>query len=326
MIIVTGAAGFIGSNVVAALNEAGRTDIVVCDRLGRDQRWLNLRRKMFRDFIFPEDLLGYLERRSDVDAVVHMGANSSTTASDGDEIVRSNLQYSLQLVDWCASREVPFVYASSAATYGDGSSGFEDGLSLAQLRKLRPLNLYGWSKHQFDLIVAERVERNLPLPPKCIGLKFFNVYGQNEYHKGDMMSVVAKNFELARSGGVVKLFKSHRNDYVDGGQLRDFIYVDDVVDVVTWCLFKGPPYGLFNVGTGKATAFRELIEALFRAVKREPNIAYIPMPEALRDRYQYFTEAPMEGLRAAGYRAPFAPVSEGVSKYVLYLGQEDRYR
>ncbi len=326
MIVVTGAAGFIGSNVVAALNEAGLTDLAACDRLGQDQRWLNLRKKMFREFVFPEDLLGFLGGRHDVEAVIHMGANSSTTASDGDEIVRSNLQYSLRVLDWCASRSVPLVYASSAATYGDGANGFEDGLTLESLQKLRPLNLYGWSKHQFDLIVAERKERNLPLPPKCIGLKFFNVYGQNEYHKGEMMSVVAKNFELARSGGVVKLFKSHRNDYVDGGQLRDFIYVDDVVDVVLWCLRHGPSRGLFNVGTGRATAFRDLIEALFGAVKREPNIAYVPMPEALRERYQYFTEAPMASLRAAGYAAPLAPVSEGVSRYVQYLGGGDRYR
>ena len=326
MIIVTGAAGFIGSNLVAALNERGDTDIAVCDRLGKDERWQNLRKRMFRDFVFPEDLPAFLEKRGDVTAILHMGANSSTTASDGDEVVRSNLQYSLRLLDWCTLNAVPFVYASSAATYGDGSNGFGDGLDYDRLRRLRPLNLYGWSKHHFDLIVAERAARGLRLPPKCIGLKFFNVFGQNEYHKGDMMSVVASSAAAAREGDTVRLFKSHRNDYVDGGQLRDFVSVDDVVDVTLWCLDKGPARGLFNVGTGQATSFRELIEALFAAVGRPPNIEYVPMPEQLRARYQYFTQAPMEAVRAAGYAKPFRPVPQAVANYVRYLGGEDRYR
>jgi ADP-L-glycero-D-manno-heptose 6-epimerase len=326
MIVVTGAAGFIGSNVVAALNERGRTEIAVCDRLGQDQRWLNLRKRMFREFVFPEDLTGFLARRQDVEAVIHLGANSSTTAIDGDEIVRSNLQYSMRLLDWCALHSVPLVYASSAATYGDGGNGFEDGLVLDQLRRLRPLNLYGWSKHHFDLIVAERAEKGLPLPPKCIGLKFFNVFGQNEYHKGDMMSVLAKNFAKARAGEIVELFKSHRPDFVDGGQRRDFVYVDDVVDVVLWSIEAGPARGLFNVGTGQATTFKDLIEGLFAAVRRQPNIAYVPMPEMLRQRYQYATEAPVDALRAAGYRGAFTPIDRAVEKYVAYLASNDPYR
>ena len=221
---------------------------------------------------------------------------------------------------------MPLVYASSAATYGDGSEGFDDGLSLTALRRLRPLNLYGWSKHQFDLILAERAELVLPLPPKCIGLKFFNVFGQNEYHKGDMMSVLAKNYDTVAGGDEVKLFKSHRNDYVDGGQKRDFVYVDDVVEVILWALEQGPPIGLFNVGTGQATPFKDLIEALFAAANREARIAYIPMPETLRGKYQYFTEAPLANLQAAGFRRPFTPMRHAVASYVRYLASEDRYR
>lgn len=326
MIVVTGAAGFIGSNVVAALNERGRSDLAVCDRLGTDDRWLNLRKRMFREFVFPEELMDFLTGRQDVEAVIHMGANSSTTASDGDEIMRSNFRFSLALLDWCAARGVPLVYASSAATYGDGAQGFVDGLALDGLRALRPLNLYGWSKHQFDLVFAERVALGLPLPPRCVGLKFFNVFGQNEYHKGDMMSVVARNHEVVANGGTVKLFKSHRADYPDGGQKRDFIYVDDVVDVVLWCLEKGPRHGLYNVGTGRAATFRELIEALFAAAGRPPAISYFPMPEGLRERYQYFTEASTTALREAGYARPFTPVKEGVASYVRYLAGADRYR
>lgn len=326
MILVTGAAGFIGSNVVAALNDRGRSDLVLCDRLGKDQRWQNLRKRMFRDFVFPEDLAAYLGDGPDLGAIVHLGANSSTTAVDGDEIVRTNFQYSRQLLDWCAAHGVPLIYASSAATYGDGAEGFVDGTSLAELRKLRPLNLYGWSKHQFDLVFAERLEKALPLPPKCIGLKFFNVFGQNEYHKGDMRSVIAKNFEIAARGEPVKLFQSHRNDYADGGQKRDFIYVDDVVRVILWCLESGPDFGLFNVGTGRATTFRELIDALFAAVGREPSVAYIPMPENLRSRYQYFTEASMAALRKAGYSEAFTPAAGAVARYVEYLSDADPYR
>jgi ADP-L-glycero-D-manno-heptose 6-epimerase len=326
VILITGAAGFIGSNVVASLNEAGRDDLVLCDWLGEDGRWLNLRKRAFRDWVFPEDIGSYLAAATDIDAVVHMGANSSTVARNGDEILRSNFLASTRLLDWCASRSVPLIYASSAATYGDGSRGFEDGLSLGELRKLRPLNLYGWSKHQFDLVVAERIEKSLPLPPKCIGLKFFNVFGPNEYHKLEMMSIVCKNFEAARAGEEVRLFKSHRPDFADGGQLRDFVYVEDVVDVILWALASPTRYGLFNVGTGIRTSFRDLIEALYSEVGRDPRVTYVDMPESIRKNYQYNTCASLELLRGAGFAGQFTPMRNAVAAYVRHLAGEDRYR
>ncbi|MDH7797803.1 MULTISPECIES: ADP-glyceromanno-heptose 6-epimerase [unclassified Beijerinckia] len=325
MIVVTGAAGFIGSNIVTRLNEKGINDIAVCDWLGSDSRWQNLRKRMFREFVFPEDLTRRLDRLKP-SAIIHMGANSSTTATNGDEIMRTNFLYTLELIDWCAQAQVPLIYASSAATYGNGDDGFTDDFSFSELRQLKPLNLYGWSKHQIDLVVAERVSAGLPLPPKCIGLKFFNVYGPNEYHKGSMTSVVGKNFERAISGQPIDLFKSHRSDYQDGGQLRDFVHVDDAVEVALWFLEHGPSVGLFNVGTGQAASFRQLMEALFKACGREPQINYVPMPEELRERYQYFTQASMSNLRAAGYAAPFLNVEEGVARYVTVLKNADRYR
>lgn len=327
MIVVTGAAGFIGSNIVAALNDRGTDDILVCDRLGSDGRWQNLRKRMFTDFAQPEDLLARLDGRRDVAAILHMGAISSTTATDGDEVMRENYSFTLALVDWCTTNGVPIVYASSAATYGDGEDGFDDDWSLAALRTLRPLNLYGWSKHQTDLAVVQRWETGRPVPPKCIGLKFFNVFGQNEYHKGDMQSVVCKMTPVARAGEAVTLFKSHRTGIPDGGQKRDFIDVDDVVKVVLWCLHSPVERGIFNVGTGTARSFADLARATFAAVQRAPDITYVPMPEALRGRYQYFTEARTERLRAAGYDEPFATLEDGVARYVRdYLLKDDPYR
>jgi ADP-L-glycero-D-manno-heptose 6-epimerase len=325
MIVVTGAAGFIGSNIVASLNEQGRDDLIVCDWLGQDLRWQNLRKRTFRDLVPPEHLLAELPRIKP-DAIFHLGANSSTTTTNGDELMRMNFKYTLGLVDYCAREGIKLVYASSAATYGDGESGFVDDSSLAALKKLRPLNLYGWSKHLIDKIVAERREKNLPLPPKCIGVKYFNVYGQNEYHKGSMISVVGKNYARAAAGETVDLFKSHRDGYADGEQSRDFVYVDDAVKATLWLMDRGPAHGVFNIGTGIAASFRGLVEALFKAIGREPNIRYVPMPEALRDRYQYFSRASQSNLRAAGYDRAFATVDEGVAQYVRYLSSVDPYR
>jgi ADP-L-glycero-D-manno-heptose 6-epimerase len=327
MILVTGGAGFIGSNVVASLNEAGHTDVVVNDWLGSDEpKWRNLAKRQIADLVLPEELTAWLDGRK-LDAVIHLGAISDTTATDGDLVMKNNFRLSLQLLDWCTQTRTPFVYASSAATYGDGSQGFTDDWTPAALRKLRPMNLYGWSKHLFDLLVAERHDKNQRLPPHWAGVKFFNVFGPNEYHKGHMASVLSKVVGAAKAGEPVRLFKSHREGIADGEQQRDFIYVDDAVNVLRWLLETTTVNGIFNVGTGKAESFRDMMLAMFKAIGKPANIEYIDMPEAIRDQYQYFTQANVDNLRRAGYNAGFTPLESAVGQYVTgYLGQADRYR
>jgi ADP-L-glycero-D-manno-heptose 6-epimerase len=326
MLLVTGGAGFIGSNVVARLNEAGRSDVAVCDWLGQDGKWRNLQKRQLADVIDPAELLRWLEGRK-LDGVIHMGAISSTTETDGDAVMDNNFRLSLKLLDWCTDNRTPFIYASSAATYGDGETGFSDGLTREELKKLRPMNLYGWSKHLFDLALLDRVENKQKLPPQWAGLKFFNVFGPNEYHKGEMMSLVAKRFDDAKAGRTVRLFKSHRPGVGDGEQQRDFIYVDDAVAVVRWLMESPQVSGIFNVGTGKARSFRDLISALFRALGLEPKIEYVDMPENIRGQYQYFTEAKADHLLRAGYNAGFTSLEDGVKRYVTqFLDTADRYR
>jgi ADP-L-glycero-D-manno-heptose 6-epimerase len=326
MFLVTGGAGFIGSNVVAALNEAGCTDVVVNDHLGAGDKWRNLRKRRFADAVAPAELLSWLDGRK-LDAVIHLGAISDTTATDADLVLENNFRLSLKLLDWCTAARVPFIYASSAATYGDGSAGFSDGCSPEVLHKLKPMNLYGWSKHMFDLAVVERVAKKEKLPPQWAGLKFFNVFGPNEYHKGEMMSLIAKRFGDVKAGRAVRLFKSYRPGIADGDQRRDFIYVDDAVAVMRWLMQTPSVSGIFNVGTGVARSFRDLIAALFRALGREPTIEYVDMPENIRAQYQYFTEADVGNLRRAGYNADFTPLEDAVTQYMTrYLDTADRYR
>ncbi|RJF76544.1 ADP-glyceromanno-heptose 6-epimerase [Rhodopseudomonas palustris] len=326
MLLVTGGAGFIGSNIVAALNETGRSDVAVSDFLGHDGKWKNLAKRQLADFVPPSELADWLKGRK-LDAVFHMGAISETTATDGDLVMDSNFRLSLRLLDWCTESKVPFIYASSAATYGDGEQGFADDPSLPALKQLRPMNLYGWSKHLFDLALLERAAKGQKLPPQWAGLKFFNVFGPNEYHKGAMASVLAKRFDDIKAGRVVQLFKSHRDGIADGDQRRDFIYVDDVVRVMMW-LFASPSVsGLFNVGTSHARSFRDLILAAYSALGTTPQIEYIDMPEQIRGSYQYFTESEGERLRAAGYNGGFTPLEEAVACYVRgYLDASDRFR
>lgn len=326
MFLVTGGAGFIGSNVVAALNEAGRSDIAINDALGSDDKWRNLKKRQFADLVPPGELFAWLDGRK-LDGVLHLGAISDTTATDGDLILETNFRLSLKLLDWCTATRTPFIYASSAATYGDGSAGFGDAWTPDALNRLKPMNLYGWSKHLFDLAVAERFAKRAKLPPQWAGLKFFNVFGPNEYHKGAMASVLARVFDDAKEGRAVRLFKSHRAGVADGEQQRDFIYVDDAIAVVRWLLETPGVCGIFNVGTGKARSFRDMMIAMFQALGRPPNIEYIEMPAAIRDKYQYFTQAEVENLRLAGYNAGFTPLEQAVGQYVSdYLGQQDRYR
>ncbi|WP_439409407.1 ADP-glyceromanno-heptose 6-epimerase [Bradyrhizobium sp. DASA03076] len=326
MLLVTGGAGFIGSNVVAALNDSGRSDVVVCDLLGSDGKWRNLAKRQLVDIVPPAELADWLKGRK-LDVVIHLGAISETTATDGDLVIETNFRFSMRLLDWCTAAAVPLIYASSAATYGDGAEGFDDDASLAALKKLRPMNLYGWSKHLFDIAVAERIARGEKLPPQWAGLKFFNVFGPNEYHKGAMMSVLARRFDDVKAGRVVQLFKSHRDGIADGEQRRDFIYVDDVVRVILWLLATPSVSGLFNVGTGKARSFRELMLAAYAALGIRPNIEYMDMPEQIRGSYQYFTESKVDRLHRAGYNGGFTMLEDAVKAYVGdYLDRPDRFR
>jgi ADP-L-glycero-D-manno-heptose 6-epimerase len=326
MLLVTGGAGFIGSNVVAALNDAGRADIAVCDLLGHDGKWRNLAKRQLADILPPAELLSWLNGRR-LDAVIHLGAISETTATDGDLVIETNFRLSMRLLDWCTANATPFIYASSAATYGDGAQGFDDDPSLGALKALRPMNLYGWSKHLFDMAVAERAARREKLPPQCVGLKFFNVFGPNEYHKGTMMSVLTRRFDDIKAGRTVQLFKSHRDGIADGDQRRDFIYVDDVVRVMMWLLATPSVSGLFNVGTGRARSFKDLMLAAYAALGAPPKIEYIDMPEQIRGSYQYFTQGEVDRLRRAGYNGGFTALEDAVGTYVRgFLDRADRFR
>src|SRR5689334_23778542 len=315
MLLVTGGAGFIGSNVVASLDEAGGADVAVNDVLGSEVKWRNLQKRRIADFVPPADLPRWLDGRK-LDAVIHMGAISDTTATDGDAVMENNFRLSLRLLDWCTATRTPFIYASSAATYGEGEQGFSDGWTLAALKRFKPMNLYGWSKHLFDLALADRVERKEKMPPHWAGCKFFNVFGPNEYHKGAMMSLVAKTFDDAKAGKPIRLFKSHRDGFADGEQRRDFIFVDDAVAVVRFMLDTPSVSGIFNVGTGKARSFKDLITAMYAALGTRPNIEYIDMPHEIRDTYQYFTQAEVANLQRAGYNAGFAALEDSVRRYV----------
>jgi len=331
MLVITGGAGFIGSNLVAALEARGEAaDLVVCDRLESGDKWRNIAKRELAAIVPPEELLAFLDTHAGgggVRAVFHLGAISSTTETDADLIVRTNFTLSLALWDWCAAHDAPFLYASSAATYGGGEAGFADADDTSSLARLRPLNAYGWSKHLFDRRVARLVERNAPRPPQWAGAKFFNVYGPNEYHKGSMKSVVAQLFPRARDGEPARLFRSHRPDVPDGGQMRDFVHVDDVVDMMLWLYDHPSISGIFNMGSGKARSFADLATAVYRALDREPAFEFVDTPAEIRAKYQYFTEARIDRLRALGYARPTTPLEQGVADYVRrYLAADDPYR
>lgn len=325
MIIVTGGAGFIGSNLVASLHARGLHNIVVCDRLGSDERWRNLRNHEVAEIVAPEKLFDYMQGKK-IDAIFHVGGIASTTEADVNLIIENNFTFGLKLWRWCAENKVRLIYTSSVATYGSGDQGFKDDQSIDYLRSLKPLNPYGWSKHLFDLQAMRMVEAGVK-PPQWVGLKLFHVYGPNEYHKGSQKSVLAQMHPAASRGLAVKLFKSENPKYKDGEQLRDFIYVNDCCDVMLWCYDNPNITGIYNVGTGKARSFKDLAVNLFKAVGQpQAKIDYVDMPLTIRDKYQYFTEATLDKLQKAGYTKPFTTLENGVTDFVKYMSAADPYR
>ncbi len=323
MVIITGGAGFIGSAMLWELNRNGEENIIIVDDLGSTTtgQWRNLSGLRFADFIAKDLFPDLLERGAleGISAIIHMGANSSTTETDADHLLSNNFGYSKKIAAYCMAHDARLIYASSAATYGDGQNGYSDNID--GVDTLRPLNMYGYSKQLFDRWALKH-----GVLDKASGLKFFNVYGPNEYHKDDMTSVVFKAFHQIGEKGTVQLFQSHRPDYLDGEQLRDFIYVRDCTSIMAWMLEKPEVSGLFNVGTGTARSFKDLATATFSALGRQPEINYIPMPETLRDKYQYYTCAEMAKLHSAGYNKTFTSLEEGVKEYVQhYLAASNPY-
>lgn len=328
MIVITGGAGMIGSIVAWHLNtKLGRQDLVIVDRITHENQWQNLVHRHYAEYLDKDQLFDFLEDNDDITAVIHMGAISATTERDFNKLVADNMHYSQDLWSWCAEYEVPFFYASSAATYGAGEHGYDD----ASIEGLRPLNGYGYSKHFFDQWVLEQVKQKQPAPPAWAGFKFFNVYGPNEYHKERMASVAFHTFNQFKETGTMRLFKGTKEGIEDGMQLRDFVYVKDVADVMGFFLeaaLKQKPAAsaIYNIGTGQARSFKDLATSVMTSMAREPNITYIDMPQDLQGKYQYFTQAEMQKLRNAGYKKPFTSLEEGVKDYVQnYLMQEDAY-
>ena len=326
MIVITGGAGMIGSIIAWHLNtHLNRDDLVIVDHITHENQWQNLVNRQYIEYLDRDQLFDFLEENDEIDAVIHMGAISATTETDFNKLVEANIHYSQDLWSWCAENDVPFFYASSAATYGDGSAGYDD----ASIDNLRPLNAYGYSKHFFDQWVLKQTRENAP--PAWAGFKFFNVYGPNEYHKERMASVAYHTFNQFNQTGKMQLFKGTKAGIKDGEQLRDFVYVKDAAAIVAHFLTqayskKPTPNGIYNIGTGQARSFKDLATAVMTSLGKTPNIEYIDMPQDLQGKYQYFTEAPMAKIRAAGYIAPMTSLEDGVRDYVQnYLMKNDPY-
>lgn len=328
MYVITGGAGFIGSNVAASIEENNLGDIAVCDRLRDKNKWRNIAKRTLHSFVFPKDLAAFLdEYQSKVKAVIHFGSVSSPLETDVDLIVENNIQLTWTLWKWCIAHQVAFVYASSGAVYGDASNGFSDDFSSQAMAKLRPLSPFAWSKLLIDRKIAQAVEREKKTPPQWVGLRFFNLYGPNEYHKGPHQSVVPQIYNQARIGRLFPLFKSENPAYKDGEQKRDFMWIGDCADVVLWFLKNPHVSGIFNVGTGVARSYLDVLNAVYGAMGEKPECDFMNLPESLKDRYQYFTQADISRLRAAGYDKPFTSLEDGVAMYVRdYLNTADPYR
>lgn len=326
-IVVTGAAGFIGSNLLAGLERSGYTDIVGVDDFGCETKWKNVAKRCLTEYVAIAQLLPYLdEHAGGIKGIVHLGAISSTTEADVDAIVATNYRLTLKLYAFCREHTIQFIYASSAATYGDGANGFADTCDFTQLSALRPLNAYGWSKHQTDLWIARRGGFK-GTAGQVAGLKFFNVFGPNEYHKGGQKSVINTFFEQVTANKEINLFKSNHPDLRDGEQTRDFVYVDDCVNVILWLLAHPEVSGLYNVGTGTASTFNQIARAVARAAGEDCRVNYIPMPENVRNQYQNHTCADLTRLRAAGYTKAMTPTEDGIRDYVTnYLTKQDKYK
>ena len=320
MIIITGAAGFIGSCMVGYFNRKGRTNIVLVDDFGREDKQANFNTKQFTSKVERSKFITWLKDCDEsIESIIHLGARTDTTEFDTTIFDELNLNYSKAIWQFCAEHNVPLIYASSAATYGLGELGFDDNHNI--INELKPLNPYGDSKNDFDKWALQQTSS----PPHWYGLKFFNVYGPNEYHKGRMASVILHTFRQVSTTAAMKLFRSHNSDYKDGHQLRDFIYVEDVLKVIDFLFENQPESGLYNLGTGKARTFLDLATATFTALGKEPNISYIDTPADIRDKYQYFTEANMEKLKQAGYGEDFTELEDGVKEYVQRYLVEGRY-
>ena len=329
-ILLTGAAGFIGSYLLGYLNQLGYTNIIIADDFSEEDKWFNFDAKQFSAKVDRDELFDWLEKEQPaISFVFHLGARTDTTEFDYAIHEKLNLEYSKKIWNYCTAKNIPLVYASSAATYGSGEFGYKDSHDIVD--KLQPLNPYGISKNEFDKWVLQRTpdsRRSTPdsTPPFWAGLKFFNVYGPNENHKGRMASVIFHSFNQIRTIGKVKLFKSHKPGFNDGHQLRDFIYVKDIAALCYWLMENTISSGLYNLGTGKARTFEDLVKATFTAMDKEPHIEYIDMPADIRDKYQYFTEASMNKLRSAGYTDNFYSLEDGVKDYVVnYLLKKEYF-
>ena len=309
-VIVTGGAGFIGSCIVRTLNDMGIEDITIVDHICETDKWMNMRNKKYTEYINRDEFLEKLpEYAGKVTHIIHMGACSATTERDFDFLYKNNYEYTKTLWKFCTENQISFIYASSAATYGDGKEGFDDK---EDIKRLRPLNGYGYSKQLFDLWA----EKQTIAPKQHVGFKFFNVYGPNEYFKGSMASVIFHSFNKINETGEMGLFQSYKEGYEDGGQLRDFVYVKDICKVVKFMIEHEEVSGLFNLGTGQARSFYDLAASTFKAMGLEPNIKYIEVPESLRAKYQYYTQANMEKLRSVGYADDFYSLEDGAKDYV----------